>query len=341
MYYDVIYVGSYNNFLQVKKIIPYAKFIERTYKNNIDYVKARNISSTEYYYLLFTHEIDLNFDFGRKYSKYDLPYRLKFKSIDSYDQELMFLIKRDDIYSQSKLMDISGYNTQLSDIFFISYDETYAKSRFNGLQKRLPNIQHIRGIKGINNAHIEAARRSSTDNFFVIDADAHVTNFDVFSFIPESHWKKYVHVWKSYNPVTKSSYGYGGVKLFPKYKVLNFSGSWTDFTGSVAGAFYKSHDTISNDTLYAIDEFSTWKAAFREMAKLTYALKYNPPSDINERMKMVQRIKSWCNSTDHIFSEANNKGAIAGRLHVINNPNEIDKINDYEWIQKYYEYSTH
>ena len=51
--------------------------------------------------------------------------------------------------------------------------------------------------------------------FWVIDADAEVTEEFMFDYIPDVYDKEVVHVWGSKNPVNGLEYGYGGVKLFP------------------------------------------------------------------------------------------------------------------------------
>ena len=67
------------------------------------------------------------------------------------------------------------------DIIFISYKEVNADSNFKNLQSRFPIAQRVHGVKGIHQAHIEAAKKALTKMFYVVDGDAIIEddfNFD-------------------------------------------------------------------------------------------------------------------------------------------------------------------
>ena len=53
------------------------------------------------------------------------------------------------------------------DIIFISYKEPNADSNFKDLQSRFPIAQRVHGVKGIHQAHIEAAKKALTKMFYV------------------------------------------------------------------------------------------------------------------------------------------------------------------------------
>ena len=68
-------------------------------------------------------------------------------------------------------------------------------------------------------------------------------------------------------PINDLEYGYGGVKLFPRIATINVDVDKPDMTTSISSKFIFMF-TISNITAFNVDEFSTWRSAFRECAKL-------------------------------------------------------------------------
>ena len=87
------------------------------------------------------------------------------------------------------------------DIVFISYQEPNAQHRYSMLKQRFPYAKRIHGVKGIHQAHIEAAKISVTDMFWAIDADAIIVEDFDFSYIPKVEEQEWVHVWHSKNPL--------------------------------------------------------------------------------------------------------------------------------------------
>ena len=97
------------------------------------------------------------------------------------------------------------------DIFFISYQEPNADVNFAILQDRFPIAQRVHGVKGIHQAHKEAAKKALTKMFYVVDGDALVEDDFNFDYeVPQKDMNA-VHVWRSKNPVNELVYGYGGV----------------------------------------------------------------------------------------------------------------------------------
>ena len=58
------------------------------------------------------------------------------------------------------------------DVVQISYNEDFADDNFELLRLFAPHAKRVQGVKGIFNAHKEAARIAETSHFYVIDADA-------------------------------------------------------------------------------------------------------------------------------------------------------------------------
>jgi hypothetical protein len=221
------------------------------------------------------------------------------------------------------------------EIFFISYQEINADENWKKLKDRFPFAQRIHGVKGIHQAHIAAAERSLTKMFYVVDGDAEIVdNFSFFDYqVPDSE-KDVVCVWHSQNPINGLVYGYGGVKLLPKEKVLNMSLKSIDMTLSLSDRF-KSIPIISNITKFNTDPFNTWKSAFRECVKLA-----TKPIDKNYDEETDNRLETWCTKgVDRPFGKFALQGANLGKtygLENIENPDALFKINDFDWLKAQY-----
>ena len=233
------------------------------------------------------------------------------------------------------------------DVFFLSYDEDFADENYELVQLVAPHAKHVRGIKGIFNAHKECARQSLTKNFYVIDADAILERGFYFDFEPSDDIEWWpgvpqtacVHVWRSRNPINGLLYGYGGVKLFPKQALLALEDWHIDFTNSASGNF-KAMPQVSNITGFNTSPYNTWKSAFRECTKLSSGViksKYDGKVDENTE----KRLEIWCTvgekelyGTDAIRGA--NEGRDFGKKNA-KNLEELNKINDFEWLREQFD----
>ena len=176
------------------------------------------------------------------------------------------------------------------DIIFISYDEPNASANWRDLKARFPHAKCVHGVKGIANAHIEAAKKANTTFFYVVDGDTEVFDTFNFDYKPTVYEANYVHVWHSYNPATGSDYGYGGIKLFSK-KFFKDVKSQLDFTTTLTKDI-KVIPEIAAVTRFNSDPFRAYRGAFRESVKL-YRTQHNEtlPSNIREEAK--DRLQGW------------------------------------------------
>lgn len=216
------------------------------------------------------------------------------------------------------------------EIFFISYQEPNAEKNWNNLKSRFPTAQRIHGIKGIHQAHIAAAKRSFTKMFYVVDGDAVVADDFNFDYnVPKSQ-RDHVHVWYSKNPINSLEYGYGGVKLLPKIKMLSMDLYKIDMTTSLSNNFHVIPQ-ISNITAFNTDPFNTWKSAFRECVKLSSKI-----IDRQNDAETAERLKSWCSvGQDKLFGKYAIDGALAGSEYGSQNKENLEaikKINDFDWL---------
>ena len=164
--------------------------------------------------------------------------------------------------------------------------------------------------------------------FWVIDGDADLLpEFNLDHKVSE-YDLDCVHVWRSRNPINNLIYGYGGVKLLPRRLTMNVDVSSTDMTTSISDRF-KAMPFVSNVTSFNTDEFSTWKSAFRECAKLSSKV-----IDRQEEGETNERLKVWTTRAHGRFCEFAIRGARAGMEFGLSSGSDLRLINDFDWLQE-------
>lgn len=208
------------------------------------------------------------------------------------------------------------------DVFFLSFGEMNADENFKRLKSVAPRARRIKNVKGIFNAHKKAAELSTTDMFYVVDADAEILDDFKFNYVPTLYDRKYTHVWKTSNPFNDLMYGYGGVKLFPKFIFTNRT-RWGDldlFQSVSKGV--KIVDKVSNITKFNTDEYSTWRSAFREGIKLLAS-------------KETEKLKNWVTKKAEFYDYAK-LGLKDAKKFYKNNVDNLNKVNDREWLLEFF-----
>jgi len=217
------------------------------------------------------------------------------------------------------------------DIFMLTYNEPNGDENFEKLKSRFPRAQRVHGIKGIHNAHKQAAKICRTNMMWIVDGDAVIADDFNFDYVVENNDKDAVHVWRSKNPVNGLEYGYGGVKLLPTKETKIMRTDTTDMTTSISSKF-KKMDQVSNITAFNTDPFTTWRSAFRECCKLG--------SKVIERQNDAEtqnRLDVWTTyvNEDAPFAEYALAGARAGKQYGATNKNNemrLRQINDFDWL---------
>jgi hypothetical protein len=207
------------------------------------------------------------------------------------------------------------------DVFFLSYDESYATAHWNNLKGKHLLARHVSGICGIHAAHRHCADISRTSHFFVVDSDNEVTDPSVFRIKLPVWDRDYVHLWNARNPVNGLVYGWGGIKLFPK-AVFDDMTDRLDMTTSFP---LKLMDHTASITHFNATPEATWRSAFRECVKLSQSQE----SDAQVRMEV------WCTTAKGVFAEHCLRGAQEGRDYGLANMGDQDalmRINDYRWL---------
>ena len=321
----------------------YEKFVIDTFN---DYTKALASSKTEMFWLLPPEveplddfKFDLQFSHHNNYER-SINHVFKNKDIeeDKYNG-IMLLSKQAPISAREveyryivkkKEHDILASKLKLYDIVFISYNESNADENFAKLIEKFPRAKRIHGVKGIHQAHIAAAKISTTPMFWVVDGDAIVEDNFAFDLLLPKHDTDIVHVWLSKNPINNLIYGYGGVKLLPRHLTLCMDETSVDMTMSISNKF-KVVKEVSNVTAFNTDPFNTWKSAFRECVKLA-----SRPIGFGYEEETEDRLITWCNlGADQLYGEHCILGARAGRQYGLDNITNLEalaKINDFNWL---------
>lgn len=337
--YDIFFVSKdtvdQTLWLDFKNKYPNAQKLENV--KTFDEVKSK--AFTKMFWVVWDHLIVDSFDFKYRVPKWDEDYIHVFKNGKVYDGICIFpksakILQREwdyRFFTHKKEVDIVASQPRLFDIAFISYNEPFADWNFKKLENKFSNrLYRISGVKGIHNAHIQAAAMSKTEMFYVVDADAELTNSFRFDYqIPyyDFNAKKTVHVWQSLNPINGLVYGYGGVKLLPRNLTLNMDLSKPDMTTSISKLF-KPMDSISNVTAFNTDPFNTWKSAFRECCKLASRV-----IDRQNDEETQRRLDVWCTVGNNYATS----GAVAGREYGKANRTNLEalkKINDFTWLEE-------
>lgn len=313
-----------------------------------DYLSAMEKSTTDMFWII-PNEVeplpDFNFDlYFNWHNSYERKLNHVFKNQDvdeiKYNGIMLLskhkpLSKREIEYRflvEKKEYDIVASKLKLYDIVFISYNEPNADETYEKLKSKFPRAKRVHGVKGIHQAHIAAAKLSSTPMFWVVDGDAEIEDDFKFDLLLPKYNRDMVHVWRSRNPINDLEYGYGGVKLLPTDLTINVDVNSPDMTTSISKKF-KAVESVSNVTAFNTDPFNTWKSAFRECAKLA-SRTIAGQVDI----ETTSRLKIWCHvGASRKYGEFAVAGALDGRYYGETNasdPEALRLINDFDWLQE-------
>jgi hypothetical protein len=323
---------------------PYDKFVIGTYD---DYIEAKHLSSTEMFWVIPKEVEVLDFDFNLCFSYHD---RIERKMNHVFQHKFRNELTYNGLILTSKNVELSKKEVDFRypitkkeytilasrvipyDIVFISYNEPTADENYTKLLERFPRAKRVHGIKGIHNAHILAAKSVDTEMFWAVDGDAIIDPDFNFDYEVSRYETDIVHVWQSRNPINNLIYGYGGIKLLPTKLTVAMNNEALDMTTSISKRF-KPMPEISNISSFDIDEFNTWKSAFRECVKLSSQL-----IDRRDSTEDAQRLHVWqTHISDHPFNKYAILGARSGHTFGTNNKDnisELKKINDFDWLQQ-------
>jgi len=250
---------------------------------------------------------------------YLIPYRYKFKK-DSYGE-----FENKKIIATSEFFYTADY-----DIFFLSCGEPFADHHFQLLKNRFPFACRIDGVKGIYAAHKVAAIKSTTEHFWVVDADTLVLDDFNFNFKVDPVEFDVVHIWHSKNDINDAIYGNGGIKLLPKFLFDIEHTTKIDITTGLSDQI-KILSNLASTHCIGKSPYIAWRTAFREAVKLTL----QADIDSQERLKiwMTKGLSKLNGGYAVLGAKAGNKYAQSNSLDTL----KIAKINDYVWLHSQFE----
>ena len=260
---------------------------------------------------LYIHQFENN---GIK-GLYLIPYRYKFKK-DNYGE-----------FNNKKIIATSAvfYTSVNYDIFFLSCGEPFAENHFQLLKNRFPFVRRIDGVKGIYAAHKVAAITSSTEYFWVVDADVLVSDQFYFNYKVQPQEFDVVHIWHSRNDINDAVYGNGGIKLLPKFLFDIEHIGKVDITTSLSDQIKILPEVAAIHTI-GKNPYVAWRSAFREAVKLTLQ------DDVDSRARLQTWMTKGLSKSNGGYAvlgaKAGNKYALSNSLDTL----KIAKINDYAWL---------
>jgi len=340
--YDLVFYNSKpiseerKTFLTEK--YPFAKFVEfdSTLSNTADLVK-KNVLTKFFWFIDSSYDfLDTMLAFEPK--KWDSEYVHVFKLYQKYvDKFQCYLISKNhnidisqDFFTNLKY--INDYVVQQDityDIFFLSYNEPNSWANWQILSNRFPQAKRIYGEKNIYLSHKAAAEQSTTDYFWVVDADNEVLDTFNFDYFVEDYDFDLVHIWHSRNEINDLEYGNGAVKLLPKM-LFNVTKDGVDITTSLSNKL-KIVPVVASINRFASSPWNAWRSGFREAAKLASNTIARGNQD-----ETVERLTAWTTKgLDRPFGEYVVPGAVLGMQYGTENKNNQDalvKINDWSWL---------
>jgi hypothetical protein len=340
--YDIIFLcsdteTSRNSFSKLQERFPLVKRVVITDTVRTAFDQAIKKAFTKMCWIVWNDiEVLDTFNFDYKVPEWDQKFIHVFRNGSYYDGICLVpkahkLTNREitnRFFINKKEVDVVASTPHLYDIVFISFHEEFADSNFEKLKSRSPhrNIHRIDGVVGIHNAHIAAAKLSTTTMFWVVDADAEIVNDFKFDYQVPYYDQTMVHVWRSRNPINKLEYGYGGVKLFPKQLTIDMNTNTMDMTMNISNKF-KVVEKVSNITAFNTSPFNAWRSAFRECCKLV----------VINNDESLHRLYRWCELNEQVqYGGHAYMGAIQGKQYGeknASNPEALSKINDFKWLQ--------
>jgi hypothetical protein len=340
--YDLVFYNSKPLALERKTSLlekyPFAKFIEfdSTLTNTANLAKKNIV--TKFFWLIDSSYEFLDTMLAFEPKKWDAEYVHVFKLYQKYaDKFQCYLIPKNHQIDTSQefftnLKYINNYVVQQDvtyDIFFLSYNEPNSWNNWQILNNRFPQAKRIYGEKNIYLSHKACAEQSTTDYFWVVDADNEVLDSFNFDHYVEDYDFDLVHIWHSRNEINDLEYGNGAIKLLPKI-LFDVTKDGVDITTSLSNKL-KIIPIVASVNRFASSPWNAWRSGFREAAKL--ASNTIARSDQDETAK---RLTAWTTKgLDRRFGEYVVPGAVLGMQYGTENKNNQDaliKINDWSWL---------
>lgn len=225
------------------------------------------------------------------------------------------------------------------DVVFISYDEPNADENWKLLSELIPWARRVHGISGIYEAHQAAEMLVDTEYFFTVDGDNQID--------PEFDWENIpnhgpgddcVHVWRCRNAVNGLTYGYGGVKLWPRNHLQTYREIAVDITTCVADGRFRVQPVVASTTVFNTTPFNAWRAGFRECVKLASGTIRKSDAETSERLRIWTTVGQEAQYGAYCI-----RGAGMGMEYGMQHRGDLTAlrlINDFQWLRELFQTQT-
>jgi len=243
------------------------------------------------------------------------------------------------------------------DIIYLSYDEPNAEKNYADLCKKIPWAKRVHGIKGSDTAHKACAELSETDRFITIDGDNIINTeflskeFDLthredIQWNTEIVFDKCVVSWAAKNTINGLIYGNGGIKCWPKQKVLEMRTHENADSSNIHAQvdFCWDLEYIQVNECYSkiINNSSAqqaWRAGFREGVKLCLnrGIKLSDKNFYNLHLRCRDLLSIWT----MVGADVDNGswavyGARQGLVKTMLSDWDYVNVRDFEWLNDFW-----
>lgn len=154
------------------------------------------------------------------------------------------------------------------DVVFLSYDEPLKDQHFQKLKSKIPQLERVDGIKGLDEAHRACAKIGSKSRVVIIDGDNSV--FLYRAYVTDQLLKsRYVLSFASQNSINGLCYGNGGIKCWPRelLKEVSSHKAGTDFIYD--NPYYQEPQLLSVSEIHHAP-VQAFRSGLREAIKLIH-----------------------------------------------------------------------
>lgn len=243
------------------------------------------------------------------------------------------------------------------DIIYLSYDEPNAEKNYADLCKKIPWAKRVHGVKGSDAAHKACAEISETDRFITVDGDNIVNTeflsreFDLTNH-EDAHWNREVSLencvisWTAKNHINGLMYGNGGLKCWPKKKVLemktheaadpNNIHAQVDFCWDLE---YIQVNSCYSEIFNNASPQQAWRAGFREGVKMALDRGIKPTLEQfhKNHWKNLHRLYIWL----MVGADVDNGlwaiyGARQGLVKTMLSDWDYINVRDFDWLNEFW-----
>jgi hypothetical protein len=243
------------------------------------------------------------------------------------------------------------------DIIYLSYDEPNAEKNYADLCKKIPWAKRVHGVKGSDAAHKACAELSETDRFITVDGDNIIKTeflsreFDLTNH-EDAHWNREIAIencvisWTAQNHINGLMYGNGGIKCWPKKKVLEMRThenadpdnphAQVDFCWDLE---YIQINSCFSEIFNNASPQQAWRAGFREGVKMSLDRGVKPTLEQfhKNHWKNLHRLYIWL----MIGADVENGlwaiyGARQGLVKTMLSDWDYVNVRDFDWLNDFW-----